>query len=249
MIETLKKQLQIGGWVLVAVFALSAIWLAQSIDQMRRAGNVSDTLVVSGEGKVTATPDVAVTDLTISVEAPTAAAAQTLANTKSNAVVAFLKSKGIDDKDIKTSGYNIYPQYDYVNGRSILRSYQVTQSFTVKIRDVEHANQALDGVVDAGVNQVGGISFQIDDPERLQDQARQKAIADAKSKAKILEDQLGVDLGHIVSFSESQNGFMPQPYYLKDAGGIGGGGAVSAPSLPTGENEIVVDVSITYQIR
>lgn len=247
--DSLRKQLQVGGWILVLVFALSAVWLVQSIDQMRRAGNVSDTLTVSGEGKVLAVPDVAITELSINVEAATATIAQTQANAKSNAVVDFLKNKGIDEKDIKTSGYNIYPQYDYVNGRSILRGYQVTQSFTVKIRDIENANEALDGVIDAGVNQVGGINFQIDDPEKLKDEARQKAIADAKQKAAVLEDQLGVDLGHIVSFSESQDGYFPQPYYFKDMVGIGGGGPESAPALPVGENEIIVNVSVTYQIR
>lgn len=248
MMESYRKQLQVGSWVLVAVFVLAAVWLLQSIDQMRRAGNVSDTLTVEGQGKVLATPDVAVAELSINVEAATASLAQNQANVKSNAVVAFLKGKGIEEKDIKTSGYNIYPQYDYVNGRSVLRGYQVTQSFTVKIRDMARANEALDGVVDAGVNQVGGISFQIDDPEKLKQEARQKAIDDAKQKASVLEGQLGVDLGHIVSFSESQDGFYPQPYMMREAvGGVGGGG--TAPALPTGENEVIVNVSVTYQIR
>lgn len=248
MMEAFKKQMQIGSWVLVAVLAFSAIWLLQSIDQVRRSGNVSDTLSVSGEGTVIAKPDVAVAQLSIVVDAATASEAQTRANEKSNAVVEFLKGKGIDEKDIKTSGYNIYPQYDWTDGRSILRGYQVTQSFTVKIRDIDNANEALDGVVDAGVNQVGGISFEIDDPEKLQEQARALAIADAKTKAGVLEDQLGIDLGHIVSFSESGGGDFIALYARSEAGGIGGGGD-APPALPAGENEIVINVTLTYQIR
>lgn len=251
MIEQYKSQLQVGTWIIVLVLALAAVWLVQSIDQMRQEGNVSDTLMVSGTGKILAKPDVAITDLTINVDAPTATAAQTEANKKSQAVVDFLKARGIDEKDIRTSGYNIYPQYDYVEGRSNIRGYQVTQSLTVKIRELDKANTVLDGVVDAGVNQVGGLNFTIDDPEQLKADAREKAIADANEKARELEDQLGVDLGKIVSFSEAQDGYYPVAYMKNDMMVAGrGGGAESAPmALPTGENEIVVTVSITYQIQ
>ncbi len=248
MIEKYQKQLQVGSWVLVAVFALSAVWLLQGIDQMRRTGNVGDTLAVSGTGKVSASPDIAVADIAISIESLTAKAAQTEANKKSVAVVAYLKKSGIKDEDIKTSGYNIYPQYDYSNGRSVIRGYQVTQSLTVKIRDMDKANTIIDGVVSAGANQVSGIRFEIDQPELLKSEARKKAIDDANKKADELRDQLGVRLGKIVSFSESGD-YMPPIMY--GVGGMGGGDrkVASAPSLPAGENEIVVNVTITYQIH
>jgi hypothetical protein len=251
MIEQYKSQLQVGAWIVVLVLALSAIWLVQSIDQMRQEGNVSDTLMVSGTGKILAKPDIAITDLAINVEAPTAASAQTEANKKSQAVVDFLKGRGIEEEDIRTSSYNIYPQYDYTDGRSIIRGYQVTQSLTVKIREMDKANTVLDGVVDAGVNQVGGLNFTIDDPEQLKADARAKAIADANEKAKELEDQLGVNLGKIVSFSEMQDGYYPVAYMKSDmmAAGRGGGSEAAPMALPAGENEIVVTVNITYQIQ
>jgi uncharacterized protein YggE len=250
MIEKYQKQLQVGGWVLVVVLALGAVWLWQGIDQMRRTGNVGDVISVSGTGTVTATPDIAVADIAISVEGATAKGAQDDANKKSKSVVDYLKKAGIKEADIKTSGYNIYPQYDYTNGLNRIRGYQVTQSLTVKIRDMDKANTVVDGVVGAGANQVNSLRFEVDKPELLKSEARKKAIDDANTKADELRDQLGVRLGKIVSFSESGDYTLPFMY------GMGSGGAlmkadvaVSAPELPTGENEIVVNVTITYQIR
>jgi uncharacterized protein YggE len=253
MVENVQKQMQVGSWILVGVLALSAIWLTQSIDQMRRSGNVSDVITVTGTGRVTAAPDIAVADLAITVERATAAAAQDEANKKSQAVVDYLTGAGIPEKDIRTSNYNIYPQYDYTDGRSRIRGYQVTQTLEVKIRDLDKANTVLDGVVDAGVNQVNNFRFDIDDPEELKAEARAKAIADANEKAHQLKSQLGVRLGRIVSFSEDTGGYPP-PYFLRsEAGGFGGDAmsvkAMPAPAVPTGENEVVVNVSITYQIR
>ncbi|MCC6405426.1 MAG: SIMPL domain-containing protein [Candidatus Yanofskybacteria bacterium] len=248
MIEKFQKQLQIGGWLVVAVLALSAVWLGQSIDQLSRTGNVGDVITVSGTGTVSATPDIAMADLAISVEGSTAASAQTEANRRSKMAVDYLKGVGIKETDIKTSGYSIYPQYDYTDGRTRIRGYQVTQSLAVKIRDMDKANTVLDGVVDAGVNQVNNFRFEIDEPDRLKDEARAKAIADANAKAHGLKSQLGIRLGKIVSFSESGDALPPIIY--------GRGGAMDvkvssapAPELPAGENEITVNVTITYQLR
>lgn len=247
MFEQFKRQLQIGSWILVVVFALAAVWLFQNIDLMSEAGNVSDTFSVSGTGTVTAKPDVGVVDASISVEAATAAAAQDQANVKSNAVVEYLKNAGIETKDIATSGYNISPLYDWTDGRSRIRGYQVTQSLTIKIRDIEKSNTVVDGIVDAGANQVGQVSFIIDDPDALKAQAREKAIAEAKGKAQVLADQLGIGLGDIVGFSES-GGDYPIIYGRTGAYDMAVKAEAVPPALPTGENEITVTVSITYQL-
>lgn len=250
MIEKFQKQLQVGGWVLVAVFALSAVWLWQNIDRSNREGNVSDTFSVSGTGKVVAIPDIAVIDISINVEALTSTAAQNDANKKSNAVVEYLKNAGIKTTDIKTSGYNIYPQYDYNDGNTRIRGYQVTQSLTVKIRDLDKTNTVIDGVVDAGANQVSSVRFEVDEPDKLKAEAREKAIADAKSKAEELTKQLGIDLGSIVSFSESGDYAAPIMYGRSSVStDMMKAEAVPAPALPAGENEITVNVTVTYQIR
>lgn len=250
MIEKFQKQLQVGGWVLVVVFTLAAVWLWQSIDQMGRVGNMSDTFSVSGTGKVSATPDIGVADIAITIEAATSTAAQDEANKKSKTVVEYLKNAGIKSADIKTSGYNIYPQYDYTNGRSRIRGYQVTQSLTIKIRDLDKTNTIIDGVVDAGANQVSSVRFEIDNLDAIKADARKQAIDEAKEKADQLADQLGIRLGSIVSFSESGDAYPPMYGY-----GMGGSADmmkvnnIPAPELPSGQNEISVSVTITYQIR
>lgn len=247
-IEKFEKQLQVGGWLLIAVLALSVAWLGQSISRTSESGNVSDVITVNGTGTVSAIPDVAVANIAISVEGATAKAAQDKANIKSKAVVDYLKGAGIKDADIKTSSYDIYPQYDYSSHVSRIRGYQVTQSLTVKIRDMDQANDIIDGVVEAGANQVNSLNFEIDKLDELKADARKKAIKEANAKAHELEDQLGIDLGRIVSFSELSNDYYPLRYAKDSAMGMGGG-AVPAPDLPIGENEITVNVSITYQIN
>ncbi len=250
MIEKFQKQLQVGGWVLVAVLVLSGIWLWQGIDRMGRMGNVGDVISVSGVGTMLAKPDVAVAEVAINEEGFTAKAAQDEANKKSKSVVDYLKGAGVKEEDIRTSGYNIYPQYDYTNGRSIIRGYQVTQSLTVKIRDMDKANDILDGVVAAGANQVNGLRFEIDDPDQLKAEARKKAIDDANAKAEELEEDLGLNLGKIVGFSESGD-YNPPIMYGRGGGDMMGikAESVPAPEIPVGENEITVNVTIIYQVR
>ena len=203
----------------------------------------------SGIGKVVAKPDVAVTNFSIVTEGKDARTAQDENSRKSQAVTAYLKGAGIEDKDTKTSGYSIYPLYTYYpQGGQKITGYQVSQTFTVKIRNLDSANKILDGIVNQGVNQVSQINFEIDDIEKIRSQARKLAIDDAKAKARELSRQLGISLGTISDFSENINGGpIPRPYYDK-AVGMGGGSEV-APGLPAGENEIESNVSISYTIN
>lgn len=243
--DILQKKLL--GWAGFGLMVLSGIFVIVLTNHVSNSAATTNTVSFSGQGKVTAKPDVALIDLAIMTENSSSKAAQDENSRKSKAVVDFLKRQGIDEKDIKTSGYNIYPQYDYTNGRSSLRAYQVNQSMQVKVRDLDKVNAVLDGVVTAGANQINQFQLTIDDPVKLQEEARKQAIDDAKDKAERLQDQLGISLGRIINFSESENGAIP-PIYLKDTMGRGMGGG-GGPEIPTGENEIIVNVSITYQVR
>ena len=235
------------GWAGLAVAVVLAVFLVVLTNQVSSTATTTNTVSFSGTGKVLAKPDVAIVDLSIVTEAATSKAAQDDNSTKSKAVVAFLKSQNIDDKDIQTSGYNIYPQYDYNNGRSTLRSYQVSETITVKVRDLTKTDAVLAGVVTAGANQIGQLQLTIDNPEALKNQAREAAIKDAKAKADNLKEQLDIRLGNIVNFMED-NGTTPPIMYAKSASGMGGGPA-AAPEIAVGQNEITVNVTITYQIR
>ncbi len=246
----MKKIQQLIYWFSAGLIVVLAIFLLVSISQKLNTATTTNTVSFSGEGKVLAKPDVAVIDFSIITEAATSKAAQDANSEKSNKVTDFLKEQKIEDKDIKTISYNIYPQYEYprYGGVPKIKGYQVSQTIEVKVRDLGSVSSILDGVVTAGANQVGNLNFKIDDPEKLKAEARAEAIADAKKKAGELKDQVGIKLGKIVNFSEGVMGY-PVPMYessmLGKGGGVGGGG----PSVPSGENEITVDVTITYQIK
>jgi uncharacterized protein YggE len=241
-------QKKILGWAVLALVVVGAIYLVVLTNHTLNTATTTNTVSFSGTGTVMARPDVANINLSIVTEATTSKAAQDENSRKSSALVEFLESQGIEDRDIKTSGYNVRPVYTYPRGeKPRITGYQVSQSFEVKVRDLEEVDSILDGVVAAGANQVGNLQLVVDDAEALKEEARAKAIADAKEKARKLERQLGIDLGRIIDFAEPQYG---EPIMMRAEAmdvGIGGGGPL--PEIPAGENEIEVNVTVTWQIK
>ncbi len=209
-----------------------------------------NVISVSGEGKVVAIPDIAAIDLGTTIERPTVAASQKENTRVMNEVLAKLAAAGIDKKDIQTTSYNVYPSYDWRDGKQTLRGYTVSQNVHVKIRDLDKVGDIIGQAGALGANQIGGIQFTVDDPEKLKEEARGKAIENAKAKAAALGQSAGVRLVRVVSFNESSGDGRPQPlYYAKDMLGMGGAEAAPAPSVEAGSTEIVVDVSMTYEIE
>lgn len=241
------KPLVWAGTVVLVIFGL---FLLVEINHVSNTAATTNTVSFNGTGKVTAKPDIAVISASIVTQDVNSKSAQDKNSVKSNAVNDFLKKQGIEEKDVKTSGYNISPQYKYppYGGQPTITGYQVSQSYEIKVRDLDKISAVLSGLVTAGANEVNNLGLQIENPEELKSQARQMAIDDAKKKAKELEKQVGVRLGKIVNFSEGLNGY-PVPMYAADkAYGMGGGGPV-VPTISLGENDVVVDVTITYQIK
>ncbi len=238
----------------LGVAALLIIFLAAAtytkILEGRYAGQSSqykNTIYVSGEGKVFAKPDVGQVSLSVISDALTVALAQKDNVDKMNKIIKTMEEAGVKEEDLKTTNYNVSPRYQYSAGRSTIIGYEVAQTLEVKIRDLEKVGDILDKATGAGANQVGSLSFTIDDPEKLNSEARQKAIDNAKTKARDLAKSLGVSLGKVVSFSESTGGLPDSRYSsAKEALGMGGGGV--APDIQTGQNEINSNVSISYEI-
>ena len=245
-----NKQKTIAFWLGTVLGVVVVVFFLVTINQKINTATTTNTVTFSGEGKVIAKPDVAKLSFSIVTQATTSNAAKDANAAKSNEVTAFLKKQNIEEKDIRTSGYNLYSQQSYsiTGGSPRITGYQASQNFQVTIRDLANAGKILDGIVLAGVNQVDQLQFVIDDPEMLKAKTREMAIADAKEKAGALEALIDIDLGKIINFQENSAGDMV--YYEKSmmlADGRGGGNG--APSLPIGEDEIVVNVSITYQIK
>jgi hypothetical protein len=176
---------------------------------------------------------------------------------KMNAIIEALKEEGIEEKDLKTTVFRIYPRYEwygddeyyYKEGQRVLVGYEITQTLEVKIRDMERIGEIIKIATDQGANQAGNISFTLDNEDAAKDEARSKAIEKAESKAQALADQLGVRLVRITNFTES----IAPVYRAADYGwtespdssaGLGG-----APSVETGESKISVSVQINYEIN
>lgn len=208
------------------------------------------TITISGEGKVTVIPDIATVELGAQTEKSTVTVAHKENTEKINKLIDSLKKLGIEKKDIQTVGYNVYPQYDWVEGKQILRNYVVSQNVRVKIRDLEKIGDVLALVGELNLNQVGGLSFTVDEPEVYRQQARIKALENAKEKAEALAQVAGVKLGKIISFSEESGEVPPSPYYKGyEALGLGGGGTAPAPTVEAGSQEITVNVTVSYEIK
>lgn len=261
-------------WAGTGVLVVLAVFLLVMIDHVSNTATNTNTVSFDGEGRVFAKPDIAVVSFSILTEATTSKKAQDDNSTKSKKVVDFLKNQNIEDKDIKTTGYNVYPQYsyprplpmgaagmeapsapssypEYYPSNPKITSYQVNQSFEVKVRDLEKVSAILDGLVSAGANQVNNLGLQVDDLEKVKKEARELAIKNAKEKAETLKNQIGIRLGKIVNYYEGGNYPFYDKMYLaarpeSGGGGMGGG---PTPSIPAGENEIIISVTITYQIK
>lgn len=254
--------------VLVLIGVLLIVESVSAVKAWRYIGagmNATNVVSVSGHGEALAVPDIATFSFSITSDKTTVAAAQADATAKINEITSYLKTAGVDAKDIQTSDYSVYPQYEYSQsvcpmtsgttvvycptGKQTLKGYEVRQTTTVKVRDTTKAGDLLTGVGGKGATEVSGLNFTFDNPDQVQNEARDKAIANAKDKADKLAKSLGVSLVRVVSYTENGGGYPI--YYAKDmASGMGGATSPSAaPEISIGQNKVSSDVNITYEIR
>ncbi|MFM8745149.1 MAG: SIMPL domain-containing protein [Aestuariivirga sp.] len=207
------------------------------------------TITLSGHGETKAAPDMAF--VTSGVVTAGATAADALAaNTQSmNSLFAALKEAGIAEKDMQTSNFSVQPRYDFNNGTAPpkLVGYEVSNTVTVTIRKLAGLGPLLDRLVTAGSNQIQGIGFMVSAPDVALDAARQLAAADATRKAKVYAAAMGVDLGKVISISEG-GAQQPQPPLLR-AGPMMADAAGAPVPVAAGEQNMSVDVTVTWEIR
>ncbi len=252
-------------WAVITLTVFLGLLSVGALMNLRYIGAgvaAANTISVSGYGEAFGAPDIATFYFSVVSEKSTVAAAQADATAKINAVTKYLTDAGVDKKDIQTSDYSVNPQYDYIQGvcsggycpggKQVLKGYQVRQTTTIKVRDTAKAGDLLAGVGEKGATEVSGLNFTFDDPNQMQDDARGKAIADAKAKADELAKQLGVRLVRVVSFNENGGGY-PSPMYARDMayglGGVANETKAVAPEISIGQNKVTSTVSVTYEIR
>ena len=252
------------GVAIIATLAVFAVSLASLVYIYYQAVKPSSfrSFTVSGEGEVVAVPDVAQFNFSVITEGgKDLGALQTQNVEKVNRAIAFVKSNGVEDKDIQTQNYQVEPRYQYYNcpsprGGEVapcpppeIVGYSVHQNVLVKVRDFTKVGVLLSGVVTSGANSVSGLSFTIDDPYKVQNDARAEAISRAKEKAEAIAEAGGFRLGRLLSIEE-QGGGVPYPYpaYLKESA-IGFGGADVTPSVEPGSEKVSVAVTLRYEIK
>lgn len=248
----------------ILVALLSLFVFVMFINQVKeskyigRGGVVASTITVSADGEVTAVPDIAVLSFTSSKDASTSKEAQNALNKEVSSVLEYLKKQNIAEKDIKSEYGGVTPKYAQnqiycitvpcPQGEVKIVGYTATQSINVKVRAVDTANDVRSGLSDLGVKNIYGPTFSIDNEDNLKDSARSKAITNAKIKAETLAKELGVKLGSVVSFSENGGGY-PMMYAEGAMMMKADVSSAPAPILPKGENKVISNVTITYEIK
>ena len=259
------------GWaIIIAVLAIafSSISYVRSFGKTIRPDSFR-SFAVSGEGKVVAKPDIAQFTFTVLTQGGKDIAALRKQNEdKSNKAIDFLKKLGVESADIKTAGYNLSPRYtnytcgyNATAGREVcpppeIVGYTITNTVEIKLREklFDKVGEALSGVVTAGANTVSELNFTIDDPTEVENEARAEAIAKAEAKAEAIAKAGGFSVGRLLDISEG--GFIP--YYReslydldsKVMSAMGGDtiAAGPAPSIEPGSRDVVVNVTLRYEI-
>jgi len=253
-----KKNLIIILIVILSIFLFvltisNIVSIQNKIKQGRYIGQdveSRNTISVAGAGEVYTKPDLALISFSVVIEAKTVGEAMSQNTEKMNNIISFIKEQGVEDKDLKTTSFNIYPRYDYnrassiyPSGKRVLVGYEVSQQLQVKIRDLDKTGQIIEGAANKGANQVGNLQFTVENEDDFKKQARKEAIEEAKTKAEELAGQLGVKLIRIINFSEG--GYVPMLYSESVMKGMG----VGSPDIEIGENKISITVNITYEIN
>lgn len=212
--------------------------------------NQQNGIWVSGQGQVSAAPDIAVLQLGISAENESVAEARSQASGAMENVMKALSGSGIAEKDIQTSYFSIQKvtRWDNIKQQEVATGYLVTNMVTVKVRNIETAGTVIDSVVDAGGNltRVNSISFTIDDPTLYYAEARKEAMDNAGEIASQLAKLSGVSLGKVTYVSESA---YYAPMSARAAGIAYDESASYKTSVSPGELDISINVQVAYAIK
>ena len=213
-------------------------------------GGQQSGIWVTGQGRVSVMPDLAVLNVGVEARAPTVQEARAQAAEAMQRVIAALKAQGVADRDIQTSYFSIQPQYDYNRTSTpTLIGYIVSNQVTAKVRDLEKVGEVIDAAAEAGgdLTRIHGVGFTVEDNTDALRQARERAVADARAKAQQLAQLGGVQLGSLVYISEG-SGAMPPPVPYARMDLAAESGALKTP-IQVGELDVVVTVQAGFAIQ
>ena len=232
--------------VIAAAFALTTAALpAFADDTATKPGTIS----IQGVGEVVAAPDTASVNAGVMTLGKTAKEALAANTTAVAALIGALKGFNIAPKDIQTSGFSVNPQYIYpekaADGSTpppVIAGYQVQNGVNVTVHNLPDLGKILDGIVSVGANTINGVTFTVDDPSKLLDEARKAAFANAEAKAKIYATAAGIGLGRILSISEDSSDNAPRPMAMKAMAF-----AADAAPVPVEAGQLNYDVNVAVE--
>lgn len=209
------------------------------------------TINVNGSGSVSGEPDIAALHLGVSVERDSVAEAREEAASSMTALIESLMANAIEEKDIITQNFSIYPQYDYSEGIRKLRGYRVNNTVQTKVRELDTLSDVIDDAAEAGGDNIvlNSIQFMIEDTSPLQEQARAMAVKNAEAKARTIAEASGVTLGKPVTITEnSYYESPPIPYDVAESALADDAGRTPTP-IVTGELTVTINVTVVYEIE
>lgn len=238
--------LALVGLILLAGIITLAILRDRIVNQQFRQ------VTVVGQGKVTYNPDLALVTLGVQIDKiakPEEALNQL--NTKVESIIKAIKALGIAPENIQTQNYSLYPQYDYKDNITTVSGYSANQQLVVKITNYDKDSGLLSRVIasasKAGANQINSVTFDASNMNDLKQQARVKAIEDARAKSQDLAGAAGVKLGKISNWYENFISPIMNSDYGK--GGMGGGAVSATPQIPAGSRDIILEIGVTYLLK
>ena len=247
----------LGAGAMLALFLVSKT-IGEIISWTQGEVYPAKTVTVVGEGEALAIADIASFTFSVNEEGATSDEAQKKASEKIDKALQYFKDNGVDEKDIKTENYSIYPKYESVapcyafdcpRAEPKIVGYTVSQTIRVKVRETDNTGKFLSELTKFEINNVSGISFTIDDTDKLYDLARKDAIAKAEEKAASLAGELGVKIGKVISFSEDNSQYYPNDMYGMGGAEMGVAMKSSTPQVPKGENSYTTRVYVTYELK
>lgn len=270
MMEKLNAQIKSGVWIIamiaMAIIAYSGMIYARAYSESIEPSSFR-SFSVSGEGKVTAIPDVATFSFGVTTQGGKNITETQKQNTeKMNVLIEFIKSQGVENADIKTQQFSIEPRYQYYDcsGPIILRQgasevqpcpppdivgYTIVHSASVKMRNFDKIGEIMGALSQKGANSISQLSFTIDDPERTESEAREKAIRQAQEKATAIAKAGNFRIGKLLAIEENAY----QPMYRDAVGGYAKSMSLEmapvAPTIEPGSQEITVNILLRYEIR
>jgi uncharacterized protein len=227
------------GSTLLATFLCSgAVLMAAEPDQPH-----DRTVSVSATGSVAAEPDLATISTGVVSEADTAREALSRNSATMAKVIEGLKALGISAQDIRTTAVNVEPRYRSAKDQApAIVGYQVVNQVRITARDLKRLGEVLDQIVSLGVNQVGGIAFEVSKAEELRDEARKVAMANALRRARLYASSAGAEIGPVVTISEDAPPPGPRPMARTSL-------AAGDVPIEPGTQRLEVKIHVTWALR